>query len=62
MITFFLPSGFGVTEATLTALLYPVVPAGVAALTAISVRLIGTLMDVVFGGVAYFGGMVSKHK
>jgi uncharacterized membrane protein YbhN (UPF0104 family) len=53
MLTFFLPSGFGVMELSLAALLAPVVSPGMAVLAAVAVRFIVTALDVVFGSVAY---------
>jgi uncharacterized membrane protein YbhN (UPF0104 family) len=52
MLVFFLPSNFGITEVTLVALLSGFVPTAVAVLTAISVRIIATLLDLFWGGVA----------
>lgn len=52
MLVFFLPSNFGVTEVTLVALLSGLVPAAVALLTALSARILATLLDLVWGGVA----------
>jgi hypothetical protein len=52
MLVFFLPSNFGVTEVTLVALLSGLVPTAVAVLTALSARILATLLDLVWGGVA----------
>jgi glycosyltransferase 2 family protein len=48
----FLPSNFGVTETSLIVLLTPVVSAAVAALAAVSIRIIVTLLDLLVGGAA----------
>jgi len=52
MLVFFLPSNFGVTEVTLVALLSGLVPTAVAVLAALSARILATLLDLVWGGVA----------
>jgi hypothetical protein len=62
MLAIFLPSNFGVTEVTLTALLSRLVPVGVAILVAISIRLLTTLLDVVLGGLAYSAGVICKAQ
>ena len=62
MLVTFLPSNFGVTEVTLIALLSKVIPAGVAVLVAVSVRLLTTLLDVLLGGLVYLAGVICKAK
>ena len=52
MLVFFLPSNFGITEVTLVALLSGLVPSAVAVLAALSARILATLLDLVWGGVA----------
>ena len=52
MLVFFLPSNFGITEVTLVALLSGLVPTAVAVLAALSARILATLLDLVWGGVA----------
>ena len=53
MLTFFLPSGLGVMELSLAALLAPVVSPGMAVLAAVAARLLVTALDVVSGLAAY---------
>lgn len=53
MLTLFLPSGFGVMEVTIIALLGRLAPAGIAVLTALSTRILITLLDVIVGSLAY---------
>lgn len=62
MLTFFLPSGFGVTEVTITALLGRLVPAGVAVLAALSARVLITLLDVIVGSLAYLAEMAQRAE
>lgn len=62
MLTFFLPSGFGVTEVTLTVLLSQIAPMGAVVLTAVGARLITTVLDMIFGGLAYLSLLSTKHK
>jgi len=52
MLVFFLPSNFGITEVTMVALLSGLVPIAVAVLAALSARILATLLDLVWGGVA----------
>jgi glycosyltransferase 2 family protein len=52
MLVFFLPSNFGITEVTLVALLSGLVPTAIAVLAALSARILATLLDLVWGGVA----------
>jgi uncharacterized membrane protein YbhN (UPF0104 family) len=60
LLTFFLPSGFGVMELTLTALLSSIVSPGAAVLVALAARVLLTLLDVLFGLVAYAAEAVSR--
>jgi uncharacterized membrane protein YbhN (UPF0104 family) len=53
MLTFFLPSGFGVMELSLTALLAPIVSPGLAVVAALAMRVLVTALDVLFGLTAY---------
>ncbi len=62
MLTFFLPSGFGVTEVTITALLGRLAPAGVAVLAALSARVLITLLDVIVGSLAYVAEMTRRAE
>ena len=62
MLTIFLPSGFGITEVTITALLGRLVPAGVAVLAALSARLLITLLDVIVGSLAYLAEMAQRAQ
>lgn len=62
MLTFFLPSGFGVTEVTITALLGRLAPAGVAVLAALSARILITLLDVIIGSLAYVAEMARRAE
>ncbi len=62
MLTIFLPSGFGVTEVTLTALLSRLMPAGVAVLAAVSARLLTTLLDVALGSLAYLIEVTQRQE
>ena len=58
MLTIFLPSGFGITEVTITALLSRLAPAGVALLAALSARLLITVLDMIVGSLAYLAEIV----
>jgi len=62
MLTIFLPSGFGITEVTITALLGHLVPAGVAMLAALSARLLITVLDVIVGSLAYLAEIVQRTQ
>lgn len=62
MFTLFLPSGFGVMEVTITALLGRLAPAGIAVLTAISARILITLLDVIVGSLAYLLEMAQRAQ
>ncbi len=60
MLTIFLPSGFGVTEVTITALLGRLASPGVAVLVALSARVLITLLDVIAGSLAYVAEVVDR--
>ena len=62
MLTIFLPSGFGITEVTITALLGRLTPAGVALLAALSARLLITVLDMLVGSLAYLAEMVQRAQ
>lgn len=49
MLATVLPTNFGITELALTSLLSQIVPAWLAALVAVSTRVLTTLLDIVFG-------------
>ena len=49
LLTFVLPSGFGVMELTLVALLGPVLTPGVAVLASLAARVLVTLLDIAIG-------------
>jgi len=57
-----LPTNFGITELTQTALLSKVGPVSVAALTAVSARLLVTLFDMALGGIAMLFRAGSRAK
>jgi hypothetical protein len=62
MLAVLLPTNFGITELTQTALLSKVGPVSVAALTAVSARLLVTLFDMALGGIAMLFRAGSRAK
>jgi hypothetical protein len=52
MLVTFLPTNLGITEVSLTALLSQMLPAGLAALVAVSARVLTTVLDLLVGGLA----------
>jgi uncharacterized membrane protein YbhN (UPF0104 family) len=62
MLAILLPSGFGIVEVTVTALLSRLVPSGVAVMAALGVRLLTTLLDLIVGGLAYLLEMTQRAQ
>ena len=60
LLALVLPSGFGLMEISLTFLLARVMPPGLAALTAISARILITALDVLAGGAGWLLGRQKK--
>ncbi len=53
LLTYFLPSSFGVSDISLIALMTTIVPVSLATLLAVSIRILTTFFEVVFGGIFY---------